>query len=166
MTDISNDGQVPGAGAEPNLGVLAQYLKDLSFENPGAPQSLMARNAPPNINVGINVRYKSLPGPQTDLEVELALECRATTGETTLFVAEVVYAGVFRLTNIPEENVQPLAMIECPRLLFPFARQILADACHNGGFPVAPLDPIDFFALYRQRMEQDQQAGPSPTMQA
>jgi preprotein translocase subunit SecB len=147
----------PQAQAQPqNLGVLAQYVKDLSFENPAAPQSLRGRTGNPNINITINVQ----PGTITNNEVEVALslDVKATSGDELLFAIELVYAGLFRLTNIPPEAVQPIVRIECPRLLFPFARQIIADASRNGGFPPLLIDPIDFVALFRQRLMEAQQA--------
>lgn len=141
---------IPADGAQPNLSVLVQYVKDLSFENPAAPRSLGPRRANPNINIGINVSANPLD--DEDYEIELRLEGRATDGDQVLFVAELVYAGVFRVANVPKENLPPLLMIECPRLLFPFARQILADLTRNGGFPPLLIDPVDFTALYRQRL--------------
>jgi len=166
MADQNTNGQGNGEGqaaaqpqaqAQPqNLGVLAQYVKDLSFENPGAPASLRGRTGNPNIAITINVQ----PGPvnNDECEVELRLDAKATVGEDVVFAIELVYAGLFRLTNIPAEAVQPVLRIECPRLLFPFARQILADASRNGGFPPLLIDPIDFVGLYRQRLMEAQAA--------
>ncbi|MEQ8695050.1 MAG: protein-export chaperone SecB [Bauldia litoralis] len=157
-------GAAQGAAAQPapqNLGVLAQYVKDLSFESPGAPQSLRDRGTAPNINITINVE----PGEvvNNEVEVELKVDAQAKVGENVLFAIELSYGGLFRLTNIPPEAVQPILRIECPRLLFPFARQILADASRNGGFPPLLIDPIDFLALYRQRLAQAQAAAkPAP----
>jgi preprotein translocase subunit SecB len=153
MADSNPDGRGAASGAPQNMSILTQYVKDLSFENPGAPASLLSRDGSPSINIGINVRYQQAPGGgPSDLEVELAMEARAVDGETTLFAVELVYAGVFRLSNIPPEAIQPLAMIECPRLLFPFARQVIADATRNGGFPPLYVDPFDFVSFYRQRL--------------
>lgn len=151
----SNDGQ-------PNLSVLTQYVKDQSFENPDAPRSLGPRRSAPQINIGINVSANPLD--EEDFEVELRLEGRATDGEQVLFIAELLYAGIFRIANIPKEQLAPTLMIECPRLLFPFARQILAEMTRNGGFPPLLIDPVDFTALYRQRLmefAQSQQSRPS-----
>ena len=131
--------------------VLAQYTKDLSFENPNAPQSL-GQNTQPQINITVNVAAKQLGG--TDFEVELRLEGKAEAAGSVMFNIELVFAGVFRTQNIPQEQLQPLMLIECPRLLFPFAREIVATAVRNGGFPPLMLDPIDFLALYQQRMAQ------------
>lgn len=149
-------GQQPAQAAQQNLGVLAQYVKDLSFENPGAPQSIRTRGEQPQIAVTINVE----PGEvaNNEVEVELKVDVKAKAGENTLFAVELVYAGLFRLTNIPNEAVQVILRVECPRLLFPFARQIIADASRNGGFPPLLIDPIDFLALFRQRLAQAQAA--------
>ena len=147
----------PQAQAQPqNLGVLAQYVKDLSFENPGVPASLRGRSGNPNIAITINLQPGTVENDEC--EVELRLDAKATVGEDVVFAIELVYAGLFRLTNIPAEAVQPILRIECPRLLFPFARQILADASRNGGFPPLLIDPIDFVGLYRQRLMEAQAA--------
>jgi preprotein translocase subunit SecB len=153
-----NDGQAGGQGAPQNLGVLAQYVKDLSFENPGAPQSLRGRTTAPAINVSITVVPAQPVG--NDAEVELKIEAQAKADDRVLFAVDLTYAGMFRLTNIPPEAVQPILMIECPRLLFPFARQVLAEATRNGGFPPLLLDPVDFVALYRQRLAEMQARRP------
>jgi preprotein translocase subunit SecB len=144
---------VAGNGAAPSMRVLAQYLKDLSFENPNAPQSLMNEGSQPQIDVSVNVNAKTLA--PTDYEVELQLEIKALDDKSTVFAAEMLYAGIFRLENIPEEHMHALVLIECPRMIFPFARQILAEATRNGGFPPLLLDPIDFGAMYQQRMEDE-----------
>jgi preprotein translocase subunit SecB len=149
-------GGQPGAPSAQNLSVLAQYVKDLSFENPAAPQSLRARQTAPTINISINVQGGEMKN--NEVEIELKLDVRATDGPATLFAIELVYAGVFKLTNIPQESIHAVLMIECPRLLFPFARQIISDASRNGGFPPLLIDPVDFVALYRQRMAEMQAA--------
>lgn len=149
MSDV-NAGQAAGGGP-PNVGVIAQYVKDFSFENPGAPSTLRARATQPNINISIGVQ--SNPVSANEFEVELKIDARAVDGQAVLFAAELVYAGVFRFTNVPVENLRPVALIECPRLLFPFARQIIADATRNGGFPPLLIDPVDFVGMYRQQVE-------------
>lgn len=149
-----NGGNGAGEQALPQLNVLAQYTKDLSFENPRAPQSLAPQEQAPNISIQVNVNANQLD--QTDYEVSLQIEGSAGEGAGTLFKFELDYAGVFRLTNIPQADLHPVIMIECPRLLFPFARQIIADAVRNGGFPPLMLEPIDFVSLYRQRLEANQ----------
>lgn len=144
-----NGANVEAANA-PQLNVLVQYTKDLSFENPNAPRSLTPQEKAPNIAIQVNVNARQMA--EADFEVELILEGSAGEGADTLFRFELTYAGVFRLTNIPGNDVHPVVMIECPRLLFPFARQMVADAVRNGGFPPLFIDPIDFTVLYRQRM--------------
>ena len=145
----------------PALNALAQYCKDFSFENPNAPRSLQQQSEGPQINLQVNVNAKQLA--EADFEVELTLEGSAKVGGTeTLFAFELTYSGIFRVQNVPTDQIHPVVMIECPRLLFPFARQIVADAVRNGGFPPLSIDPIDFVALYRQRaseLQTENQAG-------
>ena len=140
-----------GAQVQPGIHVLGQYIKDLSFENPNAPASLAPGENAPKINVNVNVNARRMS--ETDIEVELKLEATAQRGLKPLFVTEVTYAGVFQIINVPQEHMQPIMLIECPRLLFPFARQILADATRQGGFPPLMIDPVDFAALYQQKMQ-------------
>ena len=135
----------------PQLNVLAQYTKDFSFENPNAPRSLQQQQAQPQINIQINVNAKPLA--DSDYEVDLKIEGRAEVPGLLLFGFELLYAGVFRIVNVPQENLHAIIMIECPRLLFPFAREIIATAVRDGGFPPLMLDPVDFVGLYRQNME-------------
>lgn len=144
----------------PQLTSLAQYTKDLSFENPNAPRSLAPQQQGPNI--GIQVQVNAKPLSETDFEVELVLEGRAGDAPNVMFSFELTYGGVFRIQNVPQENVHPIVMIECPRLLFPFARQIIADAVRNGGFPPLYIDPIDFVALYQQRAAESQAQAQQP----
>lgn len=143
-----------GAPGVPALNALAQYCKDFSFENPNAPRSLQQQSESPQINLQVNVNAKQLA--EADFEVDLTLEGNAKTGNDVLFAFELSYSGVFRVQNVPQEQLHPVVMIECPRLLFPFARQIVADAVRNGGFPPLYIDPIDFVALYRQRISEMQ----------
>ncbi len=135
--------------AMPSLNALAQYTKDFSFENPNAPRSLTPQQNGPQISIQVNVNAKQIA--EADFEVDLTLEGDAKTGEEVLFAFELTYAGIFRVRNIPQDQLHPVIMIECPRLLFPFARQMVADAVRNGGFPPLYIDPIDFVALYRQK---------------
>ncbi len=141
----------------PQLNVLAQFVKDFSFENPNAPRSLAPQEQGPEINIQVNVNAQQLS--EGEFEVGLVLEGSAKTAEMTLFSFELNFAGLFRIRNIPEQELHPVVMIECPRLLFPFARQIIGDAVRNGGFPPLYIDPIDFVALYRQRLAEQGAAG-------
>jgi len=168
MTNTGNGGPQAGAQTQqnaPQLNVLGQYIKDFSFENPNAPRSLAPTQTQPAINIQINVNANPLS--ETDFEVSLVLEGKAEQSGTMLFAFDLTFAGVFRIQNVPKEHVPPLVMIECPRLLFPFAREIIATAVRNGGFPPLLLDPVDFVALFQQRMAQQQQAsGVVPPQQA
>ena len=149
-----DNGQANSDQAAPTLNVLAQYIKDFSFENPNAPNSLRPRETSPNINININVNANSLS--QTDYEVVLRLEAKAADGEEIIFNAELLYAGIFRLQGITQEAIHPALLIECPRMLFPFARQIIADATRNGGFPPLMIDPVDFTRLYQSKIAEEQ----------
>ncbi len=160
----TNGGPQPQA-AVPHIGVLAQYVKDLSFENPNAPRSMTPAAQQPSINIQVNVDAAPVnagPGGGTDFEVTLRLEGKAEAHGMMLFNFELIFAGVFRIQNVPPESVQAVVLIECPRLLFPFAREIIATSVRNGGFAPLLLDPIDFVALYRQRLAAAQ-AAPPPT---
>ncbi|PRD44361.1 protein-export chaperone SecB [Phyllobacterium phragmitis] len=143
-----------GAGGEPSLNILAQYVKDLSFESPGAPLSLRPRDKAPSININVNVNTN--PIAEGDFDVVLTLNAQAGEDKDVLFNVELVYGGVFRIQGVPQEHMLPLLFIECPRLLFPFARQIIAEATRNGGFPPLMIDPIDFAQMFQQRMAEEQ----------
>lgn len=145
-----------GNGAQPSLNVLAQYVKDLSFESPGAPNSLRGRDKSPSISINVNVNANPLSEDQFD--VNLTLHAKASFDKEVLFNVELIYGGVFSVTGFPQEHMLPILFIECPRLLFPFARQIIAEATRNGGFPPLMLDPIDFAQMFQQKMAEDQAA--------
>ncbi|HQZ12904.1 MAG TPA: protein-export chaperone SecB [Devosia sp.] len=143
-------GASPAAGAAPSFNLLGQYIRDLSFENPGAPGSNLAGGPNPSFNVSINVSVKKQN--EENYAVELLLNAKAQRDATVLFNVELAYGGVFRLKNVPEAQLAPLLMIECPRLIFPFARQVLASTVQNGGFPPLMMEPVDFQALYVQNL--------------
>ena len=150
----------PGAGATgPTLNIVGQYIKDLSFENPRAPQSILGGAGQPKFNVSINVGVNK----QADdvYAIELTFNAKAERESGVLFNVELIYGGLFRLKNWPEAQLPPMLMIECPRILFPFARQVLANVTQAGGFPPLLMDPVDFTQIYRQNMAQmaAQQAG-------
>ena len=136
----------------PNLGqsfvVKGQYIKDLSFENPHAPQSLLATDARPGIEVNVDIKAQKLQ--DNIYEMTLHITARAVIENNTLFLVDLAYAGVFEISNIPPEHIEPLIMIDCPFVLFPFARRVIADVTRDGGFPPLMLDPIDFHALFIQ----------------
>ncbi len=142
-----------GEDTAPTVGVITQYVKDLSFENPNSPAVYQA-NAQPKLDVGFNIGASQV-GEDVH-EVVLKIDVRAEGDDGMVhFAVELQYAGLFGLRNIPAEHLQPFLLGEAPRLLFPFARRVLADAVRDGGFPPLMLEPIDFAALYIQQAEAD-----------
>ena len=159
-------GAPPGGGAKsdprpepiaPAIAIRAQYVKDFSYENPNAPLSLSATKGPPDVEVNVDVQAEALG--RVDYEVLLRIEATAKHADATAFVLELLYGGIFSLDGIPEESRQAVCLIECPRLVFPFARRIIADATRDAGFPPLLLDPIDFAALYRKHLTAEETAG-------
>ena len=146
-----NDGE--GDNGLPQVGILAQYVKDLSFENPNAP-AVFQWPGQPQMDVQVNIGVQGVG--QDVHEVVLKIEISAKADQGTAFQLELLYAGLFALANVPEEQLQPFLLAEAPRLLFPFARKLIADATVEGGFPPLRLDPIDFAALYMQGAAQRQ----------
>ncbi len=142
-------GSVP-ENAPPGLFINAQYLKDLSFENPN-PLDAYKNNDKPDIAVNVNTAVKKLP--ENAFEVTLDLKTEAKKKGKVAFIAEVSYAGIFTLNQVPEEHQKPLLLIEAPRMLFPFARNVLAETTRDGGYPPLMLNPIDFAALYQKNVE-------------
>jgi len=166
MADENQGAAAPQAANAPSMNLVGQYIRDLFFENPGAPASIMAGSGSPAFNVSINVGVKK----QADdlYAVELTLNAKANREQTLLFNVELVYGGVFRVKNVPEAQLSQLLMIECPRLIFPFARQVLASVTQQGGFPPLMMEPVDFAAIYRQnlaalaaRQQQNQATAPA-----
>ena len=137
------------------ISVHAQYVKDLSFESPATPDCFVKALGQPNVQIGVNVAAKRID--ETLFEVDLILTATAKVEEKILFIAELSYAGLMSATNISDDNIQPLMMIEGPRLLFPFARAIMSDTTRDGGFLPLNLNPIDFVALYRNNVSDSKQ---------
>ncbi|MEO9191105.1 MAG: protein-export chaperone SecB [Acetobacteraceae bacterium] len=175
--------QVGAAQQRPPLVVNIQYVKDLSFEVPGAPQIYSQLRAQPAVNINLDVQARRIQDGQDVFEVSLLIRAEAhetpatgtqtgsapaapgangqapTAGTNAVFVAELTYSGVFTLSGLPENAVEPVLLVECPRILFPFARNLLADVTREGGFPPVLLQPIDFVALWQARRAQGQVAG-------
>lgn len=159
MTDIDAGAGAPEGQAElPGIRILAQFVRDFSFENPRAPEALRAGAAQPQIDLGVEMNAR---GRDDGLfEVDLKLSARAARDDGPLFVVELLYGGVFQITGVGAEDIEPVLLIECPRYLFPFARRIIADVTAEGGFPPFMLDPIDFAGVYAARKaEEGQQVG-------
>jgi preprotein translocase subunit SecB len=168
MSQTSPGPQTQGQQPTPPLVVNIQYVKDMSFEVPNAPAIYSQLRAQPQVNINLDVNARKLQENQHVYEVVLMIraEAREPTGGNggapdaggpTVFVAELAYAGVFTLNNLPDNAVEPVLLVECPRILFPFARNILADVTRDGGFPPVLLQPIDFVALWQSRQQPGQQ---------
>ncbi|MEC9432878.1 MAG: protein-export chaperone SecB [Pseudomonadota bacterium] len=141
------------AQPQPQISILSQYVRDLSFENVAA-QAQVSSQEKPDIKVSVNLDAQ--PRGEDRYEVRLKLSATSTAGGATMFVAELDYAGVFSVKNVPQEHLHPLLLIECPRQLFPFARRIVADVTRDGGYPPLMLDMVDFVAIYRQELARRQ----------
>ncbi len=135
---------------EPMLRILAQYTKDASFENPNAPDSLRSDQGAPEINISIEIGRQMLEN--NVVEVVLMLAAKAERDNKPVFLCEIEYAGLFEISGVGEDQALPMIMIECPRLLFPFARQIMAEMTQNGGYPPILLEPPDFAGMFREEM--------------
>ncbi len=152
MTEAASEAaKSPGQVVDPKMSVLSQYVRALSFANIAASGN-KTPSGKPNISVQVNVDAKSL-GEDRYLIV-LKVDVSAAASGDEVFKMALEYAGVFEVTNVPREMLQPVLLIECPRLLFPFARRIVAEVTRDGGYPPLMLDPIDFASLYRSHMEQ------------
>lgn len=146
----------PQSTQQSALVINGQYVKDLSFESPNSPGILAElQNQKPDINVNVDVQATKLEGPEVANFYEVILDMRAELklGEKVGFIVELKYAGVFTI-NVPEEHLGGMLLVECPRILFPFARNILADATRDGGFVPLMLQPIDFAVMYQANMAQ------------
>lgn len=140
----------PGADeSQPGIRILAQYIRDLSFESPHAPESLRGGTTPPQVDLGVELNARGRP--DGFFEVELKLNAHAVRENEPVFHLELLYAGLFQIMGVREPDLEPVLMIECPRFLFPFARRIIADLTAEGGFPPFLLEPIDFAGIYASR---------------
>jgi preprotein translocase subunit SecB len=146
-----------GSENKPNLQIIAQYIKDLSFENPGAP-AVLGTN--PEMDLGVDLQARPA-GPDLH-EVVLSLRIRANFEGKPLFILELAYAALVRMQNIPEDAAQRMLLIQTPYLMFPFARRVLSDLVRDGGMPPLMIEPIDFATLYQVKMGQAAQQ-PAPT---
>ncbi len=163
MSDKPPSSPIPPQGAPngmpvPPLQLNIQYTRDLSFEVPGAPEIFLNLREQPRVDIQLDVQARPVQGQVGNVfEVSLQIRADAKVNETSCFIAELAYCGVFTV-NVPQEHLEPVLLVECPRLLFPFARNIIADVSRDGGFPPVLLAPIDFVALWQSR----RQAGQPP----
>jgi preprotein translocase subunit SecB len=151
MADETNG--AAAAPPTPRLQILTQYVRDLSFENIAAQRGLGAEGKP---DVRVNVNLDAQPRQADRYEVVLKLKIDSTLGDAPVFILELEYAGLFLIQNVPQEQLTPLLMIECPRLIFPYVRRIVGDVTRDGGFPSLNLEQIDFVALYRAELARRQ----------
>ncbi len=148
----SSDAQIPqNAGIK----VLTQYIKDLSFENPNAPESLKSMGEQPNMNVDINVNGRPLEGEENIFESDLMFDATLTNKAGVLYKLELVYSGLFQFNNIEDKIIHPVLFINCPQILFPYARQIISATTGDAGFPPLFLEPMDFGALYAKKVSEE-----------
>jgi preprotein translocase subunit SecB len=171
MSETTASPQPADQAPTPPLVVNIQYVKDLSFEVPGAPQVYTQLRGQPQVNINLDVQARRVHEGQNIFEVAIMIraeahEAAAAQGNgqaaavpPTVFVAELTYAGVFTLSGLPDNAIEPVLLVECPRILFPFARNILSDVTRDGGFPPVLLQPIDFVALWQARRAQAQAGG-------
>ncbi len=173
MTDTA----APGNGAQPaatppkvNMRILAQYMRDLSFENVAAQKKLQGSNVQPDIQVQVSLdANKREADNQYDVATKFKITSKNKTDDQVLFIIELDYVGLFLIEGVPQEQLHPFLLIECPRMIFPFARRIISDVSRDGGFPPLNLDTVDFLALYKQELQrqaaakaqQDQPAAPN-----
>ena len=152
MAEPTNGGAAPPNDGRRQVMINAQYVKDLSFENPRAPQSLLQpQSTPPEVQISVDVKAGTL-APEI-YEVIMTLRADAKHGADSVFVVELVYGAVVTLANTPPDDIAPALMVETPRQLFPFARAILAEVTRDGGFTPLLLNPIDFAEIYKRRVE-------------
>lgn len=151
MTETEAKAGEAAAKPAPKVSVQAQYVRDLSFENVAVQSGDGRLDSKPDINVGVNLDAKKRG--EGLYEVILKVNATAKSGEVTMFIAELEYAGVFRIEGVPDTQIHPFLMIECPRVLFPFARRIVSDVTRDGGYPPLMLDMVDFASLYRAEVE-------------
>ena len=159
---------VNGAAAVPQIKmqVLAQFVRDMSFENMVAQKGITGNDVQPDIQVGVSLdARKRAADHQFDVITKYKVTSTNKANGDTLFLLELDYAGIFHVEGVTDEQMHPFLLIECPRLLFPFVRRIISDVTRDGGFPPLNIDTVDFLALYRQelaRRAQTQAAAPAP----
>ena len=145
----SSDNQNTNHQIQPHSGIVSQYIKDFSFENPNAPK-VLENSSPPHVNVNVEVNAK--PYENDTFEVNIHIIAEAKENDSITFILDLTYGGIFRIIGVPKDQIQPVLLVECPRLIFPFARRVVADATRDGGYSPLLLNPIDFLSLFRQKI--------------
>ena len=164
--ETPQNGAQPAAAAQPRMQIMAQFIRDLSFENAVAQKGAPQGEVQPEITVQVSLDARKR-GAEHQYEVISKFRITSTNkgDNSTLFLAELDYGGVFLIEGVPEDQLHPFLMIECPRMMFPFVRRIVSDMTRDGGFPPFNMDPIDFVALYRQEIARRMQSGDRPANQ-
>ena len=156
----NQDKQTPEAGKNPSVQVVAQYIKDLSIENPNSPASVVGGWGAPETGVQINIRTQSMKDDAYEVTLMFRVEAKAPKQDNKVaFIVELAYGATVQIKNVPEENIEPILMVEVPKILFPFAREIVAECVMKAGFPPLYLQPISFEAIYTQDLQRRQQEG-------
>jgi preprotein translocase subunit SecB len=158
-----SNGAAPQAAPQVRMQVLAQFVRDMSFENMVAQKGLSSAEVQPDIQVAVSLDARKRAGDnQYDVITKFKVSSKNKTNGDTLFLMELDYGGIFLVEGVPEEQLHPFLLIECPRLLFPFVRRIISDVTRDGGFPPLNIDTVDFLALYRQELARRAQAQAAP----
>ncbi|ATX64695.1 protein-export chaperone SecB [Roseinatronobacter bogoriensis] len=155
-TDPKGNGTQPAAATPPkvNMRILAQFMRDLSFENVAAQKKLQGSNVQPDIQVQVSLdANKRETENQYEIGTKFKITSKNKSDGQTLFIIELDYVGLFQIEGVPQEQLHPFLLIECPRMIFPFARRIISDVTRDGGFPPLNLDTVDFLALYKQELQ-------------
>lgn len=154
MAEETNGAAPAGTAAQPRLQMLTQHIRDLSFENIAVQKGLTAVDGKPEVKVTINLDVQQRGGDRYEVAIKVNVDSKV--GESQIFILELDYAGLFLVQNVPQDQLHPLLMIECPRLVFPYVRRVVGDVTRDGGYPPLNLDQIDFLTLYRQELARRQ----------
>lgn len=168
MAEESNEPNGAAQAAQPQvrMQVLAQFVRDMSFENMVAKKGISGADVQPDIQVAVSLDARKRPiDHQYDIISKYKCSSKNKTTGETLFLLEVEYGGIFHVEGVPDDQLHPFLLIECPRLLFPFVRRIISDVTRDGGFPPLNIDTVDFLALYRQELARRAQAAQAPVGQ-
>jgi preprotein translocase subunit SecB len=168
MAEESNEPNGAAQAAQPQvrMQVLAQFVRDMSFENMVAKKGISGADVQPDIQVAVSLDARKRPiDHQYDIISKYKCSSKNKTNGETLFLLEVEYGGIFHVEGVPDDQLHPFLLIECPRLLFPFVRRIISDVTRDGGFPPLNIDTVDFLALYRQELARRAQAASAPVGQ-
>ena len=150
---MSREKEEKQALSQPEVRIINQFIKDLSFENIAAQKGLISEALSPEIKVSVNLEAKKRPVEnQYDVIIKTNISSETNSSKELLFILEIYYGGIFQITNIPDDQLHPYLLIECPRILFPYLRRIISDITRDGGYPPINLDQIDFLSMYKAEL--------------